>query len=86
MPVYEYLCKNCKTKFELMRSMGQYEDDADCPRCDGPAKKLLSVFTAFSTGIGTVATRQAFDSQSNSEDSGMGGCPACAGGTCGCGH
>jgi putative FmdB family regulatory protein len=82
MPVYEYLCKNCKSKFELMRSMGQYEDDANCPRCDGPAKKLLSVFTAFSSGIGTVATRQASGNPLAGNDPVVRECPTCSDGTC----
>ena len=33
MPIYEYACKNCDTKFEkLVRSMNSSEK-VDCPKC-----------------------------------------------------
>ena len=86
MPLYEYLCENCCTKFELMRPMGRFEEGADCPRCEGPSHRVFSVFTAFSSGIGTVATRQSGESETARAVAGTGGCPACAGGACACGH
>ena len=86
MPLYEYLCENCNSKFELMRPMGRFQEGADCPCCEGSSHRVFSVFTAFSSGIGTVATRQSSERAPMGAVAGTGGCPACAGGTCGCGH
>lgn len=46
MPVYEFFCPTCKSSFELLRSMRDYDHDADCPNCAAPARKTLSVFAA----------------------------------------
>jgi putative FmdB family regulatory protein len=73
MPIYEYVCPTCKHGFDKLQPMGL--DTAECPRCEQPANRLISLFAAVSmvgngesvpvpvTGIG-------------------GGC--CAGGGCGC--
>ncbi len=44
MPVYEYKCQDCDTKFEFFaRSMSQ--EASSCPECGGSKlKKLLSAF------------------------------------------
>lgn len=44
MPIYEYLCSDCKGKFELLKSMSQAEEGADCPQCGGKAGRVLSRF------------------------------------------
>jgi len=41
MPIYEYHCKNCDHQFEQMRSMAQYRDPCECPRCDHEAGRIL---------------------------------------------
>lgn len=44
MPIYEYRCQNCDTKFEKLRPMREAEAPTDCPRCGKVvAKKELSV-------------------------------------------
>lgn len=41
MPVYEYRCKECGTAFEIARPMSE-RSAAQCPECDGPARRVFS--------------------------------------------
>jgi putative FmdB family regulatory protein len=76
MPLYEYYCSDCRTKFELLVSH-KHADDVVCTKCHSEKiRRLLSVFTSQRGG---------------SEDSVMsempttltgGGC--CGSGGCGC--
>ncbi len=50
MPVYEYCCAGCGSKFELLRPMSQVNEEAPCPRCNNGARRVLSNFAAFSKG------------------------------------
>jgi len=44
MAIYEYLCPNCQTEFELMRPMSEADKVATCPKCGSAGQKLLSGF------------------------------------------
>ncbi len=33
MPFYEYFCKKCGSKFDLMRRLAERDDPAACPDC-----------------------------------------------------
>ncbi len=48
MPLYEYVCPKCKSKFELLRPMSQVDEGVLCPCCNGRAEKILSSFACFS--------------------------------------
>ncbi|MFH0769724.1 MAG: zinc ribbon domain-containing protein [Chloroflexota bacterium] len=48
MPIYEYMCPDCKLKFELLRPLSQASEAAACPHCHKSAKRLLSTFACFS--------------------------------------
>ncbi|MDD4876485.1 MAG: zinc ribbon domain-containing protein [Dehalococcoidales bacterium] len=50
MPIYEYFCSKCKSKFELLRSMKCLNDDAFCPTCNAKGQKILSTFNSSSKG------------------------------------
>lgn len=50
MPIYEYICSNCKLKFELLRAMSQSGDSALCPGCGSSAQRALSLFSRSSEG------------------------------------
>ncbi|WP_149403323.1 FmdB family zinc ribbon protein [Dictyobacter arantiisoli] len=73
MPLYEYYCPDCKSKFELLVNH-KHADDIVCMKCHSEkVRRLLSVFAA---------------PRGNSEDysfddSSDGGC-GCGGGSCGC--
>lgn len=75
MPIYEYACKTCDHRFDLLRPMSRMDADAPCPQCDGESERQLSVFAAFSSG-------------GNGERSAVagagGGCGGCGPGGCAC--
>ena len=50
MPLYEYFCRRCEAKFELLRSMSRSEEPATCPEGHERAARVLSVFSSFSKG------------------------------------
>ena len=76
MPLYEYLCPTCDHKFEKLQSMNAI--GADCPNCEQPARRAISVFASVTKGgTGEMPTS-------------MGPLPplsggGCCGGGCGCG-
>jgi putative FmdB family regulatory protein len=49
MPIYEYLCPECDSRFEELRPLSQAEDPVECPRCHHPAHRKMSTFACFST-------------------------------------
>ncbi len=42
MPVYEYECKKCDKVFEVQQKMSE-APLTECPECQAPVKKLMSV-------------------------------------------
>jgi putative FmdB family regulatory protein len=71
MPVYEYYCSKCHTKFDALRSMSEADAPIPCAHCESQrTARVLSVFFASSGG---------------KPIEGMGGGCAC-GGQCSCGH
>ncbi len=75
MPLYEYYCRRCKGRFELLRPMGRMDDAAACPNGHEGGERVLSIFAAFAQGEGETSEALA----------GTGGCAGCAGGSCACG-
>jgi putative FmdB family regulatory protein len=51
MPIYEYECRNCGDKFELLRSISASDREIKCPRCgaDNP-RRVLSTFSTGGSG------------------------------------
>ena len=49
MPIYEYLCRECDSKFEQMRPLSQSDKTAECPKCHKPARRKMSTFNGFVT-------------------------------------
>ena len=75
MPLYEYMCPTCDYKFEKLQAMSAL--GADCPNCEQPAKRAISVFASVARGGSEMPTS-------------MGSLPplsggGCCGGGCGCG-
>ena len=72
MPIYEYICDDCKAQFEKIVINRQQE--ISCPHCTSKNATIqLSVFSSAIAGG---------SSKSSSGSSGSGG--ACCGGGCGC--
>ena len=57
MPIYEYICQECSSEFELLRPLSQSDKEAPCPKCRKPAQRKLSTFACFSTSESGVPTR-----------------------------
>ena len=50
MPIFEYQCKECSTKFEEL-VLGSKRPDPDCPDChSSQVEKVYSTFAAQSNG------------------------------------
>lgn len=73
MPIYEYLCDDCHTRYErIVMSAGQV---IECPKCESKRHTLqLSVFSAGKSTNGTASISEA-------SASGVCGCTAHS---CGC--
>jgi len=56
MPIYEYLCHHCNTKFELVRPLSQSGETASCPRCHNGTKRIFSSFAFFFKNSGGLST------------------------------
>lgn len=77
MPLYEYYCSDCKSKFELLVSH-QHADDIVCTKCHSEkVRRLLSTF-AFAGKAGEMGGYDDFDSSME------GGSCGCGDGDCGC--
>jgi len=74
MPLYDYVCADCKTKFEIRRSMKDLDNPAPCPECRGEhTARQVSRVAAFAHGSdGSV-----------SAVGGGGGCGSCSSSSCG---
>lgn len=55
MPIYEYVCRECGLKFELIRPLSQADGKAPCPRCHNDAGRTLSAFASFSRNEDGIA-------------------------------
>jgi putative FmdB family regulatory protein len=51
MPIYEYQCRRCKEMFEVFHKIDE-DDNVACPKCLGPAKKLISATNFVLKGSG----------------------------------
>jgi putative FmdB family regulatory protein len=68
MPIYEYACKDCQTKFEMIRPIKDADAPIHCTQCDSQhVSRAISLFNAASEGRSL---------------SGSSGCGSCAGGSC----
>ncbi len=81
MPVYEYECKACEKVFEVQQKMAD-DPISDCPDCQGPVTKLMSMSSFQLKGGGWYADGYASKSESSKPDTAK-PAPACkTGGSC----
>jgi len=55
MPIYEYRCRVCDNRFELLRSFSD-TSPVTCPKCGGEVKRLISRNSFILKGSGWYAT------------------------------
>lgn len=47
MPLYEYSCRSCENRFEVLQRLGEDAAGVRCPTCDhGEVEKVFSTFAA----------------------------------------
>ena len=78
MPIYEYICSECNTKFEQLRPLSQSDQLADCPQCHKPARRKMSTFAAFSASLGGVPKTVPGAGGSSCSSCSSGDCSTCA--------
>ena len=79
MPIYEYACPKCKTKFEMLRPISKSEEDSECPKCKTPSKRALSRFVS--------RARDDMSYLNHMPSSGGSSCSGCSSSNCStCGH
>lgn len=50
MPLYEYQCKSCESKFEVLQSISEVGDELACPECDSfETAKVFAPFASLGT-------------------------------------
>jgi putative FmdB family regulatory protein len=70
MPIYEYICKDCGKRFEILRAIKEADSPIPCKSCQSSqTQRALSVFFAQS-GSKIIAGGN------------NGGCSGCSGGAC----
>jgi putative FmdB family regulatory protein len=67
MPIYTYICKDCKARFELLVGMTSEKTELKCEKCG--SKNIERTFEAFSVGKG--------GSGSSGPSCPTGTCPTC---------
>lgn len=56
MPLYEYRCRDCGDRFEVLQRLGEGAEKLECPRCGaGRPERALSTF-ATASGSGSTRT------------------------------
>jgi putative FmdB family regulatory protein len=78
MPIYEYVCSGCESKFEQMRPLSQSGQNAECPKCHKPARRKMSTFAAFTTSVSGVPQSVAGTEKSSCSGCSSGHCSTCA--------
>jgi putative FmdB family regulatory protein len=75
MPIYEYICDDCETRFE--RIVINKQQEISCPKC--ASKKASIQLSVFAT-----SNSSASDSSGKSSTNFSGGGGGCCGGGCAC--
>lgn len=82
MPVYEYECKECNKIFEVQQKMAD-KPMTNCPECNEPVKKLVSMSSFQLKGGGWYADGYASKAAAGAKPEPAASPPACqTGGEC----
>lgn len=77
MPVYEYFCRACHTKYDKLRPMADADAPIACPECgEQTSVRALSLFAAHTDSAHGPADHHA-ESHQHSGGCGCGGACAC---------
>jgi putative FmdB family regulatory protein len=88
MPLYEYYCRDCTARFELLTSYQNADADIICQECHSPqVRRMLSMVARTrksSSGSGDFGGDFGDTSDYGESDGFGGGSCGCGGGSCGC--
>lgn len=81
MPIFEYRCNDCSTKFEILHLSKEKFEDIICPKChsNNYTKLLSHIAKPISEGSDSFD-----DVGSTNSDYDFGGSCGCGAGSCGC--
>ncbi len=77
MPIYEYVCRNCNNKFELMRPFSRAQEMADCAKCHSQAERIMSSCFAMTSGENGI-THKVDGNGSSCSSCSSGNCSSCS--------
>ena len=79
MPLFEYRCENCGSKYEVLHKSSAHQEEVTCPKCNSAqSKKLLSTFSATFDGSSSYSSNSC--ASGNCDVPSTGGCSS---GLCG---
>ncbi len=64
MPIYEYKCSECNTKFDVLHKSTTIQEDVHCPACNSTENKKL--FSSFSSSTSNNVNLSAGSCQNES--------------------
>lgn len=79
MPIYEYRCNDCNTKYEILHMTREKIEDITCPNCSSKNYKKL-----FSRIAKPISDSDDFDSSDHNYSDYSQGSSCCSGGVCSC--
>lgn len=83
MPLYEYFCPECRSRFELLLSYTESESELVCMKChSSKVRKMFSVFAAPRRGSADEFGFGGSESEMGDFGEAGGGCSC--GGSCSC--
>jgi putative FmdB family regulatory protein len=77
MPVFEYKCSSCNSKFEVLHKSSVNQQEVSCPECD--SKTIIKLFSSFTPSGHTHSYESPCAHGNCNMPSGYG----CTGGECG---
>lgn len=80
MPIFEYECKKCNNKFEVLHKSTANLEEVICPKCQSKENKKL--FSSFSASVKGNFTKS-YGSSCESGNCGVPTSGGCANGMCG---
>ena len=79
MPVFEYKCTDCGSKYDFFHKSSLNQSDVTCPKCgSAKSKKLFSAFATVNASDNDFASSSCASGNCNTDYSG-----GCASGMCG---
>lgn len=79
MPVFEYQCKSCSSRYEVFHKSTLKQEEVSCPSCNSKENKKL--FSSFSANVSSSGDYSAGSCSSGNCDVPSSG--GCASGMCG---